>query len=76
MTRRGGYYRGKHPRDLGPTHVRDFLTHLARDGRVAASTQNQALAALLFLYGSVLEMPIAAPFDHCTPSVRYGCRWC
>ena len=64
MTRRGGYYRGTHPRDLGPTHVRDFLTHLARDGRVAASTQNQALAALLFLYGSVLEMPIAAPFDH------------
>ena len=58
------YYRGKHPRDLGPTHVRDFLTHLARDGRVAASTQNQALAALLFLYGAVLEMPIAAPFDH------------
>ncbi len=58
------YYRGKHPRELGPTHVRDFLTHLARDGRVAASTQNQALAALLFLYGRVLEMPIAAPFDH------------
>ncbi len=58
------YYRGRHPRDLGPTHVRDFLTHLARDGGVAASTQNQALAALLFLYGAVLEMPIAAPFDH------------
>ena len=50
------YYGGKHPRDLGPTHVRDFLTHLARDGRVAASTQNQALAALLFLDQQVMRI--------------------
>ncbi|MEQ1689712.1 MAG: tyrosine-type recombinase/integrase [Gemmatimonas sp.] len=41
-----------------------FLTHLARDGGVAASTQNQALAALLFLYRVVFERPIAASFDH------------
>ena len=33
----------------------EFLTHLARDGGVAASTQNQALSALLFLYKEVLE---------------------
>ncbi|MBL0173163.1 MAG: integron integrase [Gemmatimonadaceae bacterium] len=58
------YFRGKHPRDLGVPHVRDFLTHLARDGRVAASTQNQALAALLFLYREVLETPMALPMDH------------
>ncbi len=58
------YYRGRHPRELGCLHVRDFLTHLARDGGVAASTQNQALAALLFLYGSVLDMPMAATLDH------------
>ena len=58
------HYRGRHPRDLGPTHVRDYLTHLARDSHVSAGTQNQALAALLFLYSAVLEQPIAAPFDH------------
>jgi len=53
-----------HPRDLDARGVRDLLTHLARDGRVSASTQNQALAALLFLYGEVLGITIAAPTYH------------
>lgn len=51
----------RHPRSLGEPAVRAFLTHLARDGGVSASTQNQALAALLFLYRHVLDMPMAAP---------------
>lgn len=55
------FARGTHPRDLASHHVRDFLTHLARDGGVSASTQNQALAALHFLYGTVLEMPLVVP---------------
>jgi integron integrase len=38
--------------------VRDFLTYLARERNVAASTQNQALAALQFLYRDVLEQPL------------------
>ncbi|WP_438044876.1 site-specific integrase [Sorangium sp. So ce128] len=36
----------RHPRDLGPAHVEAFLTHLATDQHVSASTQNQALAAI------------------------------
>jgi integron integrase len=44
----------RHPRDLGELHVESFLTRLAVEGNVAASTQNQALAALLFLYREVL----------------------
>ena len=48
----------RHPRELGPSDVTRFLTSLAIDGRVSASTQNQALAAILFLYRDVLEMPI------------------
>ena len=52
------------PRELTGVHVRDFLTHLARDGHVSASTQNQALAALLFLYRDVLGAPIETPFGH------------
>jgi integron integrase len=44
----------RHPRDLGAPEVEEFLTSLAVRGRVAASTQNQALAALLFLYREVL----------------------
>jgi integron integrase len=44
----------RHPRDLGTPHITEFLTHLAVEGEVSASTQNQALAALLFLYRDVL----------------------
>ena len=43
------FHRMRHPRELGGESVREFLTHLARDRMVAASTQNQALAALQFL---------------------------
>ena len=49
----------RHPRDMGAVEVTAFLTGLATHGRVAASTQNQALSALLFLYRVVLgiELP-------------------
>ena len=39
----------RHPREMAEAEVTAFLTHLAREGNVAASTQNQALSALLFL---------------------------
>lgn len=48
----------RHPSTLTARHVSDFLTHLAVKDRVAASTQNQALSALLFLYGRVLRQPL------------------
>lgn len=49
------FFHGKrHPRDLGPAEVEAFLSHLATEGKVSASTQNQALSALLFLYREVL----------------------
>ena len=44
----------KHPKDLGEKEIRSFLTHLAVNRKVAASTQNQAFNALLFLYRNVL----------------------
>ena len=43
-----------HPETMGGPEVSQFLTHLAVDRDVAASTQNQAFSALLFLYGKVL----------------------
>lgn len=49
---------GRHPRSLGATEITTFLTHLAVDNKVAASTQNQALQALLFLYRNVLEIEL------------------
>ncbi len=54
----------RHPRGMDVVELRAFLTHLARDRRVAASTQNQALAAIKFLYEDVLERPIEVPTDH------------
>lgn len=48
----------RHPRDMGVREVEAFLTHLAVQGQVSASTQNQALAALLFLYKEVLEIEL------------------
>ena len=48
----------RHPRELGAAEVTAFLTHLAADRQVAASTQNQALSALLFLYDGVLGMKL------------------
>ena len=52
------YHNKRHPRDMAEAEVVEFLTHLARDGNVAASTQNQALSALLFLYKEVLKEQI------------------
>lgn len=52
------YFGKRHPRDLGAAEVEQFLTHLAVNGKVAASTQNQAKSALLFLYKQVLVMDL------------------
>src|SRR5712692_9365459 len=46
----------RHPRDMGEGEISQFLTALAVDGHVSASTQNQALCALLFLYRHVLDL--------------------
>jgi integrase len=48
----------RNPAELGPEHVTTFLNALATRGHVAASTQNQALAALLFLYREVLGIQL------------------
>jgi len=48
----------RHPRTMGAPEVRDFLTHLAVERRVSASTQSQALSAILFLYREVLGLDI------------------
>jgi integron integrase len=49
------YHEKRHPLEMGEQEITAFLTHLAVDRHVAPSTQNQALAAILFLYKEVLE---------------------
>ena len=52
------FHAKRHPQEMGEREVTAFLTYLAVDKNVAASTQNQALAAILFLYQKVLEMKL------------------
>jgi site-specific recombinase XerD len=52
------FHKKRHPRDMAEAEIGEFLTHLPRDGHVAASTQNQALSAILFLYREVLMREI------------------
>ena len=52
------FHNKRHPKDMGAGELRDFLSHLAVDRKVSASTQNQAKSALLFLYGQVLKIEL------------------
>ncbi len=52
------FHNKRHPAEMAEQELTEFLTHLARDVHVAASTQNQALSALLFLYKEVLRQEI------------------
>jgi len=49
------FHQKRHPKDMGRVEIEACLTHLAVDRHVAASTQNQALSALLFLSKAVLH---------------------
>ncbi len=59
----------KHPAEMGAAEVQGFLSHLAVERQVAASTQNQALCALLFLYKKVLNVDLAW-LDKFTPAKK------
>lgn len=48
----------RHPEEMGKDEVEAFLTHLAVEGQVAVSTQNQALNAILYLYRQVLDIDL------------------
>ena len=52
------FHKLRHPREMGQPEVEAFLTYLVTDLEVSASTQNQALSALLFLYAEVLKKPL------------------
>ena len=52
------FHNKRHPKEMREPEIEQFLTSLAVEGHVAASTQNQAMAALLFLYQVVLEIQL------------------
>jgi integron integrase len=57
------FHNKRHPKEMTTAEIEAFLTHLAVQQNVAASTQNQALSALLFLYRDVLKTPLDLPID-------------
>ena len=52
------FHNKRHPKDLGVPEIEAFLSHLAVEGNVAGSTQNQAFNALLFLYRNILNISL------------------
>ena len=52
------FHEKRHPMEMSEPEIASFLQHLAINKAVSASTQNQALNALVFLYGTVLRQPI------------------
>ena len=61
------FHNKRHPKEMGVSEVQAFITHLAMHGNVSASTQNQALSAILFLYRHVLHIELEFPADTIRP---------
>jgi integron integrase len=66
------FHQKRHPLEMGELEIRQFLSHLAIDMRVSASTQTVALSALLFLYRHVLkqELPCIHDIERAKPAKR------
>jgi site-specific recombinase XerD len=57
------FYDKRHPKEMGGKEIEEYLTHLALKAKVSASTQNQALNALLFLYCHILNQTTDFPIN-------------
>jgi len=66
----------RHPGEMGAPEVIAFLSDLAVRRRVGATTQNQALSALLFLYRVILGRSSRASTPQRRRIARARCRWC
>lgn len=62
------FHNKRHPNEMGEKEIQAFLVHLAAERKVAASTQNQALSSILFLYRVVLQKEIILPPGLINPS--------
>ena len=70
------FHNRRHPSGMGEEEIGDFLSALATKDKVSASTQNQALAALLFLFRDVLGRPVAQLEKSSAPDRRSAYRSC
>lgn len=58
------FHRKRHPREMQETEIREFISHLAVNKGISASTQTVALSALLFLYRDVLKLGTSLRVQH------------
>ena len=70
------FHKLRHPKDVGPVEVTAFLNHLANERKVSASTQNQALAALLFFYRHLLTHSPGSLVSKPSPACGLNDRSC
>ena len=70
------FHNKRHPAEMGEKEIAQFLSSLASELHVSASTQNQALNAILFLYRDVLRKDIGYVNGVVRAKKREGCRWC
>jgi len=66
------YHHKQHPQNMAETEIRQFISHLAVDAKISASTQTVALSALLFLYRDVLkkDLPYISNIERAKASKR------
>jgi site-specific recombinase XerD len=57
------FHNKRHPKEMGAAEIEAFLTHLAVEKQVSASTQNQAFSAVLFLYRQVLHQDLGSSIN-------------
>lgn len=57
------FHKKRHPAEMGADEIQAYITYLANERNVAASTQNQALSAILFLYRYVLQKDLILPSE-------------
>ena len=67
------FHNTRHPNEMASAEIEAFLTHLAVQQKVAASTHKQALSALLFLYRDVLNTPLDRPIDAMRAKNLHAC---
>jgi hypothetical protein len=68
------FHNKRHPLEMGAAEINQFLTHLAVEGHVSASTQNQAFSAILFLTSRCSKWTRGRSRGWCGPTGRGACR--
>lgn len=68
------FHEKRHPKEIGEKEIQTFITYLATELKLAASSQNQALSAIIFLYRHVLRIEVEVPNQIIRAKKPNGCQ--